>query len=92
MTMYFFCVLLDMAQYNHTIMKKKQKRKRHPKSKSISFRWVKTSKEHPANKFFFNDPLSKFTETHLDGVHWISEIRGARLAFKDNILNINDYG
>lgn len=73
-------------------MNKKRKRKRHPKSKGISFHWVKTSKEHSANKFFFNDPLSKFTETHLDGVYWISEIRGARLAFKDDTFSLNDYG
>ena len=69
-----------------------KKRKRLPKSESISFRWVKTSKEHPSNKIFFNDPLSKFTETHLDGTHWIPEIRGARLAFKDDTFSLNDYG
>lgn len=70
-------------------MTKKRKRKGHPKSKRISFRWVKTSKEHPANKFFFNDSFSKFTETHLDGEHYFSEIRGARLAFKDDTFSLN---
>lgn len=65
---FLLCVLLDVSQYNHTIMKKKRKRKGHPKTKRISFRGVKASKETLANKFFFNDPLSKFTETHLDGV------------------------